>query len=157
MAGSLIRAEILTPNERVWRGPGEMGYGYRSSTLKQGAGNAVVLSAEMLLHTRSAAEAQSRIKDFTAQRKASQPPGASMGSMFKNPPGDFAGRLIEAAGLRGTRIGSAEISPVHGNFFLNTGDTRAEDIRALIELAQQTVLEKFGVKLQLEVELLGEW
>jgi UDP-N-acetylmuramate dehydrogenase len=134
-----------------------MGYGYRTSALKQGGGKAVVLSAEMLLHASSAAEAQARIKDFTSQRKASQPPGASMGSMFKNPPGDFAGRLIEAAELKGSRIGTAEISPVHGNFFLNTGDTRAEDVRALIELAQQTVLEKFGVTLELEVELLGEW
>jgi UDP-N-acetylmuramate dehydrogenase len=157
MAGSLIRAEIVTPDEHVWRGPGEMGYGYRSSALKHGSGGAVVLSAEMLLRTSSVAEAQSRIRDFTAQRKASQPPGASMGSMFKNPPGDFAGRLIEAGGLRGSRIGSAEISSVHGNFFLNTGETRAEDVRALIDLAQQTVLEKFGVKLELEVELLGEW
>jgi UDP-N-acetylmuramate dehydrogenase len=157
VAGSLVRAEVLTPTGRAWRAPNEMGYGYRSSALKRGDGKAVVLSAEMLLHTSSAAEAQARIKDFTSQRKASQPPGASMGSMFKNPPGNFAGRLIEAAGLKGSRVGSAEISRVHGNFFLNTGDTRAEDVRALIDLAQRTVLEQFGVKLELEVELLGEW
>jgi UDP-N-acetylmuramate dehydrogenase len=111
----------------------------------------------MLLHTSNAAEVQARVKEFASKRKASQPPGASMGSMFKNPPGDFAGRLIEAAGLKGSRIGSAEISPVHANFFLNTGDTRSEDVRALIELAQQTVLDTFAVKLELEIELLGEW
>ena len=80
-----------------------------------------------------------------------------MGSMFKNPPGDFAGRLIEAAGLKGTRIGAAEISTVHGNFFVNTGETRAEDVRALVELARQAVREQFGVELELEVELMGEW
>jgi UDP-N-acetylmuramate dehydrogenase len=157
MAGNLIRADILTPNGRAWRGPRELDYGYRSSALKQGGGKAVVLSAEMLLQTGNAAEVQARIREFTSQRKASQPPGASMGSMFKNPPGDFAGRLIEAAGLKGSRIGSAEISTVHGNFFLNTGDTRAEDVRALIDLAQRTVLEKLDVNLELEVELLGEW
>ena len=80
-----------------------------------------------------------------------------MGSMFKNPKGDYAGRLIEAAGLKGTRIGNAEISPVHGNFFINHGQTKASDIRALIELTQKTVADKFGVKLELEVELVGEW
>ena len=80
-----------------------------------------------------------------------------MGSMFKNPEGDYAGRLIEAAGLKGTRIGNAEISPVHGNFFVNHDQTKASDIRALIELTQKTVADKFGVKLELEVELIGEW
>ena len=78
--------------------------------------------------------------------------------MFKNPAGDFAGRLIEAAGLKGTRIGSAEISTLHANFFINhSNQTQARDIRALIEFAQKTVKEKFGVELELEVELVGEW
>jgi UDP-N-acetylmuramate dehydrogenase len=157
MAGSLIRAEILTPDGLAWRSAEELDYGYRSSALKRGSRNAVVLSAEILLHTSDPAEVQARIKDFTAQRKASQPPGASMGSMFKNPTGDFAGRLLETAGLKGARVGSAQISPLHGNFFINTGDTRADDIKSLIDLAQQTVLEKFGVQLELEVELLGVW
>ena len=80
-----------------------------------------------------------------------------MGSMFKNPEGDHAGRLIEAAGLKGTRIGNAEISTLHGNFFINHGETRADDILALIRLVQKTVREKFGVQLELEVELVGEW
>jgi UDP-N-acetylmuramate dehydrogenase len=80
-----------------------------------------------------------------------------MGSMFKNPPGDFAGRLIEAAGLKGTRIGKAEISTLHGNFFVNHGKTEASDIRALIELARKTVKNQFGVELELEIELIGEW
>ncbi|HET9587520.1 MAG TPA: hypothetical protein VFO91_01915, partial [Anaerolineales bacterium] len=71
--------------------------------------------------------------------------------------GDYAGRLIEAAGLKGTRIGSAEISPLHGNFFINHEDTKAEDIRALIRLVQQTVKETQGVELELEIELIGEW
>jgi UDP-N-acetylmuramate dehydrogenase len=80
-----------------------------------------------------------------------------MGSMFKNPAGDHAGRLIEAAGLKGTRIGNAEISTKHGNFFVNHGDTKAEDVHALIRLTQETVSKKFGVNLELEVELVGEW
>jgi UDP-N-acetylmuramate dehydrogenase len=80
-----------------------------------------------------------------------------MGSMFKNPAGDHAGRLIEAAGLKGTRVGNAEISTKHGNFFINHGETKAEDVRALILLTQETVFKKFGVELELEVELAGEW
>ena len=98
-----------------------------------------------------------KIEQFSERRKATQPPGASMGSMFKNPAGDHAGRLIEAAGLKGTRIGNAEISKLHGNFFINHGETKAEDIHALIRLVQKNVGEKFGVALELEVELVGEW
>jgi UDP-N-acetylmuramate dehydrogenase len=77
--------------------------------------------------------------------------------MFKNPAGDFAGRLIEAAGLKGTRVGNAEISTIHANFFINHGQTQASDVKTLIELAQKTVKEKFDVTLELEVELIGEW
>ncbi len=80
-----------------------------------------------------------------------------MGSMFKNPPGDFAGRLIDAAGLKGTHIGKAEISELHANFFMNLGEAQASDIYRLIQLARETVADKFGVQLELEIELLGEW
>jgi UDP-N-acetylmuramate dehydrogenase len=76
--------------------------------------------------------------------------------MFKNPPGDHAGRLIEAAGLKGSRVGNAEISAVHANFIINRGQTRASDIQALIELARKTVREKCGVELELEIEEVGE-
>jgi UDP-N-acetylmuramate dehydrogenase len=95
--------------------------------------------------------------DFSARRRRSQPPGASLGSMFKNPSGDFAGRLIEAAGLKSTRIGGAEISPVHANFFINLGDATADDIGQLISQAQRLVQDQFGILLELEVELLGDW
>jgi UDP-N-acetylmuramate dehydrogenase len=94
---------------------------------------------------------------YLAHRRRTQPPGASMGSMFKNPPGDYAGRLIEAAGLKGTRIGEAEISSLHGNFFLNLGQARASEVRQLIDLARATVAEKFGIELDLEIEYLGDW
>jgi UDP-N-acetylmuramate dehydrogenase len=125
--------------------------------LKKGGKKAVVLAAEFRLFNCKKEEAQSKIEQFSAKRKATQPPGASMGSMFKNPEGDHAGRLIEAAGLKGTRIGNAEISPVHGNFFINKGETKAADVKALIELVQRTVKEKSGIELELEIELMGEW
>ena len=157
VAHSLLQAEILDENGRSWRPVEEMEYDYRSSTLKRSQAKAIVLAAEFRLANGDPTEIQTTLEQFTERRKATQPPGASMGSMFKNPPNDFAGRLIEAAGLKGTRIGNAEISTVHGNFFLNQGDTKASDIRKLIELVQDTVEERFGVKLALEVELVGEW
>jgi UDP-N-acetylmuramate dehydrogenase len=80
-----------------------------------------------------------------------------MGSMFKNPPGDYAGRLVEAAGLKGARRGDAEISQLHANFFINHGKATATDIWELIQVAQRTVKEKFGISLDLEIELLGAW
>jgi UDP-N-acetylmuramate dehydrogenase len=80
-----------------------------------------------------------------------------MGSMFKNPPGDFAGRLIEAAGLKGARVGEAEISNLHANFFVNHGQAKAGEVYELIRRARDTVAEEFGVQLELEVELIGEW
>ena len=157
MADNLVWADLLTENGREKFTVEQMGYGYRTSMLKRGEVNAVVLSAELALKNSTKEEVTVKIEQFSAHRKATQPPGASMGSMFKNPPGDYAGRLIEAAGLKGARIGNAEISPVHGNFFINHANTKAEDIRALIVLAQKTVKEKLGVTLELEVELVGEW
>jgi UDP-N-acetylmuramate dehydrogenase len=97
------------------------------------------------------------MKHISAQRRANQPAGASMGSMFKNPPDDKAWRLLEAAGLKGKSIGNAMISTQHANFFINKGQTKAAEVRALIELAQQAVLKEFGITLELEVELIGEW
>jgi UDP-N-acetylmuramate dehydrogenase len=157
MAGNLIWAEVLTESSREKWPVEKMEYGYRTSILKRDRTKAVVLSAELSLKNATKEEVSVKINEFSERRKTSQPPGASMGSMFKNPPGDFAGRLIEAAGLKGTRIGKAEISPNHGNFFVNHGKTYADDIRALIGLARMTVKDKFGVDLELEIELIGEW
>jgi UDP-N-acetylmuramate dehydrogenase len=157
VAGNLIWAELLTDNGREKFTAEQMAYGYRTSVLKRAELDAIVLSAELSLENSTKEEATVRIEQFSAHRKATQPPGASMGSMFKNPNGDYAGRLIEAAGLKGARIGNAEISPLHGNFFINHADTKAEDILALIQLVQRAVKEKQGVELELEIELIGEW
>jgi UDP-N-acetylmuramate dehydrogenase len=157
MTGNLIHAELLTVTGKETFTVDQMRYGYRSSVLKRGEVKAMVLSAELALKNSTKDEVTVKIQQFSAHRKTTQPPGASMGSMFKNPPGDYAGRLIESAGLKGTRIGNAEISPLHGNFFVNHANTKAEDIRALIRLVQKTVKEKEGVGLELEIELIGEW
>src|SRR5215217_3975558 len=157
MAGNLIWAELLTENGREKFTAEQMGYGYRTSSLKRGELDGIVLSAELRLKNATKEAVTTTIEQFSAHRKATQPPGASMGSMFKNPNGDYAGKLIEAAGLKGTRIGNAQISPLHGNFFINHGTTKADDVRALIQLVMKAVKEKQGVDLELEIELIGEW
>ncbi|MCC6300953.1 MAG: UDP-N-acetylmuramate dehydrogenase [Anaerolineales bacterium] len=157
VAGNLIATELLTENGREKFAVEQMGYGYRTSVLKRHEVKAIVLSAELRLKNSTKEDATVQIQQFRAHRKTTQPPGASMGSMFKNPSGDYAGRLIEVSGLKGTRVGNAEISPLHGNFFVNHANTKAEDIRALIQLAQKTVKEKQGVALELEIEFVGEW
>ena len=157
MTGNLIWAELLTENGREKFNAEQMGYGYRTSILKRGERDGIVLCAELKLQNSSKEAVSTTVEQFGAHRKTTQPPGASMGSMFKNPNGDYAGKLIEAAGLKGRRIGNAEISPLHGNFFINHDNTKAADIRALIELVMKTVKEKQGFDLELEVELIGEW
>ena len=157
IAGSLLHVELLTDAGRETWSVSDMEYAYRSSKLKRDAIKCVILSAEMKLKNGEQAQIQERMRSFIQKRKDTQPPGASMGSMFKNPEGDYAGRLIEAAGLKGTRIGNVEISTVHANFFINHGQTKASDVKALIELAQKTVFEKSGIQLELEIELVGEW
>ena len=100
---------------------------------------------------------RARVASYRRHRKETQPPQKSAGSVFKNPPGDYAGRLIEAAGLKGARAGGAQISPMHANFIVNTGGATAADVVALIARARRRVREDFGVRLELEVELRGDW
>jgi len=157
ISGNLIVAEVLTLNGREQWPVEKMEYGYRTSILKGNPGRAIILSAELTLKNSTKDSVSAKIEQFRERRKRTQPPGASMGSIFKNPAGEHAGRLIEAAGLKGVRIGNAEISPLHGNFFINHDETKADDMRALIEFAQKTVMDKFDIMLELEVELIGDW
>jgi UDP-N-acetylmuramate dehydrogenase len=115
------------------------------------------LQAELVLSRKSPAQIQNQMAAYTERRRATQPSGASIGSMFKNPPDDYAGRLIDAAGLKGASIGGAQISPVHANFFVNQGQAKAVDFAALIELARQAVKERFEVELELEIQKVGAW
>ena len=156
-AATLRLATILQGNGEIrnWM-LAELKMEYRKSALKNSE-RGVVLSAEFVLKRGDPATLQATVNRFITQRKRTQPPGASIGSMFKNPKGDQAGRLIEAAGLKGMRIGKAEISPIHANFFVNLGNAMANDVYALISVAQSKVREKFGVELELEIELAGDW
>ncbi|MBI5961454.1 MAG: UDP-N-acetylmuramate dehydrogenase [Chloroflexi bacterium] len=161
MAASVRWVEVYSllerPHVELW-GVHQMQYGYRSSLLKGERERYIVLGATLVLEPgHEPDELNAKADEFVAYRKRTQPPGASLGSIFKNPPGDYAGRLIEATGLKGTCSGNVMISPVHANFIVNTGEGTAKDYRILIDLARDTVLQKFGITLELEIELVGEW
>jgi UDP-N-acetylmuramate dehydrogenase len=117
----------------------------------------MIVGACFLLRRDDPAAILSRVTHYKLHRKQTQPPQPSAGSVFKNPDGDHAGRLIESVDLKGKRIGRAEISPRHANFIVNTGGASAADVVALIALARRTVRERCGVELELEVELRGDW
>lgn len=145
--------------------PPQLRYDYRSSSLKRGrvvrAGfGPVVLSANFRLGPGNRDEMRSKAEGFLAHRRRTQPVEPSLGSTFKNPPGDFAGRLIDAAGLRGHRIGGIEISQTHANFFTNPGGVgsgSAAEVVALMEFVQATILDRFAVNLEPEIQWVGEW
>ena len=162
VASTLVSASVLESGETVVEWPVErFEYSYRSSILKRqampGLLPPVVLEAYFALQRGDRGALETQVADMVARRKASQPPGATCGSVFKNPRGDYSGRLIEAAGLKGTSQGDAEISPVHANFVVNHGGASAADVYALIALARQEVQAQFGVILELEIQLVGDW
>ena len=95
------------------------------------------------------------MNEYTDKRRRTQPTEPSVGSMFKNPPGRFAGQLIEQAGLKGARIGNVEVSQVHANFFVNRGGATASEVMQLIELVRVGVRKQFRVELELEIEIVG--
>ena len=167
MAGTLLMAKILhhipqkgeqAPDFLQEDWPVErFDFGYRSSSLKRQPGEAVILSAKLKLIQSTPEAVEAKMDEYNAQRRSSQPAGASLGSIFKNPKGDFAGRLIEAAGLKGKKAGKVEISQRHANFFITQDSASASDYADLIRLVQRQVLKQFGVNLELEIELLGDW
>lgn len=160
ISSNLYMAKILPRGgEPTYWTPRQLAFAYRSSALKryQAADRPIVLSAAFDLRRDHRTNLERRANEFNAKRKSTQPPGATIGSMFKNPPNDYAGRLIEACGLKGHVIGGAMISPVHANFFVNNDNATASDVKALIDVARESVAREFAIDLELEVELIGEW
>ena len=138
------------------RRPEEYDIDYRFVRLKSG-GDEWFVAAHFRLTPGEGARSREAIRELLGRRIASQPlnqPNA--GSVFRNPPGDYAARLIEACGLKGARAGGAEISRKHANFIVNAGGARAADIEALVLRAEQAVRERFGIALEREVRILGE-
>ncbi len=127
--------------------------GYRSV---KGHENEWFVSADINLQSGNGEQAAQQVKQLLKQRSETQPTGVpSCGSVFKNPPGDYAARLIEACGLKGFRIGDAVVSEKHANFIINAGQAKAADVEALMQHIQQTVNDKFNVQLQSEVKIVG--
>ncbi len=132
----------------------ELPAAYRRRELPEGA---LVLGASLALKPSDPAAVAARVAEFLAARKRTQPLGAkTAGSVFKNPPGDYAGRLIEAAGLKGFSLGGAQVSRKHANFIVNRGGASPAEVLALLETVRRAVTERFGVELEPEVEVVGD-
>jgi UDP-N-acetylmuramate dehydrogenase len=159
MARDVRSVTVHRPGGAVTLTNAELAYAYRESALKQANESFLVTSVTLALEPGAdPAVLQAQAAEYVAHRKRTQPPGASLGSIFKNPPGDYAGRLIEAAGLKGIQRGDVKISEQHANFFVNAGaGGTAADYLALIRLAQQTVADRFGVTLEPEIQLVGDF
>ena len=155
---NLIKADILHRNEgrSEWTCE-KMQFTYRSSKLKRDAAEAIILSAEFSVEDGDPQEIKKEVLKLRQHRLKNQPPGASVGSVFRNPPDDKAGRLIESVGLKGKKIGGAIISPQHANFIINQGGAKAQDVLDLLMLARETVEKEHKIKLVPEIELLGDW
>ena len=153
-AAILERALVVAADGSAWRTAEELGLSYRQSELRHGQ---VVARVEFRLTPKPADEIKVTIADLQAQRKAAQPTNKrTYGSVFKNPEHELsAGRMLEACGLKGHRIGGAQISPRHANFIENAGDARSADAVALMAEARRRAYDEYGVELEHEVEFLG--
>jgi UDP-N-acetylmuramate dehydrogenase len=158
MKDVVVRVDAWRPaaDETAGLANADCAFTYRDSRFK--AGDEIVLSASLQLHGGDPGEIAARVEAHQAQRRATQPlADQNAGSVFRNPPGDFAGRLIDAAGLKGHRIRSAEVSTLHANFIVVDRDGSAADVRALGDHVRRVVAERFGVELVYEIEFVGDW
>ncbi len=153
--GQLVRSvSLLRPEgNRLCLKREQIEFTYRSSAL---APQGIVLETEFELLEAASETIESKMQQVLAQRKQTQPPGPSAGSIFKNPPGDYAGRLIEEIGLKGFSLGDAQVSERHANFILNKGGASAQDVESLIQLIQKEVLAQKGIRLEPEVKIIGQ-
>jgi UDP-N-acetylmuramate dehydrogenase len=154
-AGVLERVLVATADGSAWLTPAELGLSYRHSELQHGQ---VVLRAELRLRTRPPEEIKAEVRELNARRKAAQPTNRrTFGSVFKNPDHELsAGRMLEACGLKGHRIGGAQVSRKHANFIENADGATTADALALMAEARRRAHEQYGVRLEHEVEFLGE-
>jgi UDP-N-acetylmuramate dehydrogenase len=154
-AAVLERALVATADGSRWLTPAELGLSYRHSELRHGQ---VVLRVELRLRPRPSDEIKAEVRELNARRKEAQPTNRrTFGSVFKNPDHELsAGRMLEACGLKGHRIGGAQISPKHANFIENADAATTADALTLMAEARRRAHEQFGVRLQHEVEFLGE-
>lgn len=157
VAGSIASATLLTPDGDVVEREGEwFDFTYRGGRLKRASGRGfIVVSAAFNGRPGDRSALMARAEEVLVERRARHPAGPTMGSTFKNPVDGYAGHLIEEAGLKGRRVGDARVSPQHANFLVNEGDATAEDVVNLIARIQREVERQLGVRLALEIEMLG--
>jgi UDP-N-acetylmuramate dehydrogenase len=148
-------ADVFRDGEMARMYNADLDLSYRRSLLHDHP-DWVVLRAGYTLEPGDPAELKARIKEFRSQRMNGSPNRPSCGSTFKRPEGDFPGRVIEAAGLKGTRVGNVEVSPVHANYLVNLGGGTAEEALELIALVKEKVRERLGIELEEEVRVVGE-
>jgi UDP-N-acetylmuramate dehydrogenase len=155
IASVLVRAHVVDRTGGHWLTPAELGLSYRRSDLVRGQ---VVAGAELRVEPRPPEDIKATVAEMQRKRKNAQPTNKrTFGSVFKNPDHELtAGRMLEACGLKGHRIGGAQISPKHANFIENAGGAASADALALIAEARRRALGQFGVRLEPEVQLLGE-
>jgi UDP-N-acetylmuramate dehydrogenase len=176
IAAVLARAWLLV-GDTIEEWPAErFGYSYRASVLKakderpktkddaddtdtfvlrpSSSVGPIVVAAEFNIQRADARELAAQMERTAAERKGKTPWGSSCGSVFKNPPRESAGRLLEAAGLKGTRVGGAEIAQKHANYIVNLGGASSADVLGLIEIARERVFKEFGIALELEVQII---
>jgi UDP-N-acetylmuramate dehydrogenase len=151
------RVRTWSPSEGIAElTPEECGFAYRESRFK--STDEIVLAVDLELTTGETDAIADRVAAHQAHRRATQPLAEqNAGSVFRNPPGDFAGRLIDDAGLKGFRIGSAEVSTLHANFIVADRGGRAADVRAVGDHVRAIVAERSGIDLRYEIEFVGEW
>lgn len=159
LSDSALAVHVTRLNgEDRWIQAPEMGFAYRTSALMQSPEPVIVTEARFKLKQEAPGNIKDRIQEMSLARKASQPLNwRSCGCMFKNPEGDSAGRLIDAAGLKGLSLGKAAVSEKHANFFVVSSGATATDVKGLADTVRARVMEKFEVDLHMEVCLMGEW
>jgi len=154
MAASVARVRVvdLRTGDDGWMAASDLALAYRHSSI---SADQLVVAAELTLAFGDRDRAEAEIAEIVRWRREHQPGGQNAGSVFTNPPGDSAGRLIDAAGCKGLRRGSAAVSEKHANFFIADAGGRADDVHALMLEVQQRVLEAHGVRLEPETRLVG--
>lgn len=145
---------VAPDGELITRSREEMGFGYRTSSVLEGH---LALDARVVLRRDDKEKIKGQVKELLDKRKRNQPGGfPSAGSVFKNPQGESAGKLIELAGLKGVAVGGAQVSEKHANFIVNTGKAKAAEVLALMEIVREKVLEVHGTRLEPEIKIIGE-
>jgi UDP-N-acetylmuramate dehydrogenase len=154
MKEAVKAVRIVTPaGEVIERSAGDIEFGYRRATLPAG----IVVGVWLQLKPGVRSDIEKVVKDYLRYRRDTQPLTLpSAGCVFKNPPNDSAGRLVESAGLKGARVGDAQVSEKHANFIVNRGNASAKDVLALIQKVRGQVARKTGVKLDLELKVVGQ-